>query len=161
MCLDYIKLNEYFDKALEIQEKNLVEEHLMSCSKCRLALNNLIVINKTISILPKPVVGSYFVDKILAKISKVDHPSIEELNDYCDNNISGFAYNKISEHIEECDKCRDSINSIKIQATPYFEQFEFKASANFLDNIFAKIDMAESESISETTTFEIKPVISN
>ena len=149
MCLDYIKLNEYYDNALEVQEINLVEDHLVSCSKCRLAVNNIMVISKTIAILPKASVNSKFVDDLINKIIEIDHPGYEELNDYCDNNISGFAYNKISEHIEACDKCKDTVNSINISSTPYFEQFEFKASNNFLDNIFAKIDIAESQSISE------------
>ncbi len=150
MCLDYIKLNGYYDEALDYKEKSLVEEHVLVCPKCRLAINNIMVISRTIRVLPKPISNPEFVNNLISKIVEVIHPTYDELTDYCDNNISGFVYNKISEHIETCDKCKNTVNSININMTPYFEPFEFKTSNNFIDNIFAKIDIAQSQSISET-----------
>lgn len=145
MCLDYIKLNCYFDNVLTNNEKNLVEEHLLSCHKCRLSLNNLIVLNKTIKSLVIPTIQTNFAENVINKINQFSHPNQDELDNYCANNLATLEYNKINVHVEDCEKCRIIVNQIQNQSKNYFEQFDFKTSGNFLDGIFDKIDFLESE----------------
>lgn len=162
MCLDYIKLNCYFDGVLNQQEKTLVEEHLMSCAKCRLSLNNLNILNKTITGLNNPVVNESFINNLIIQLNKIHHPIYDELSEYCDNSLSAVEYNKINIHIEECEKCRDTVNQINVKSKNYFEQFDFKTSGNFLDGIFNKIDLMESiNNIVHISNTEISAYIDN
>lgn len=162
MCLDYIKLNCYFDGMLNEDEKILIEEHIVSCSKCRLSINNLIILNKTISGLNKPIINEQFVDNVIYKLDKIYHPHNDELNDYCDNTLSSIEYNKINLHIEDCEKCRITVDKIQNNSKNYFEQFEFKTSNIFIDGIFDKIKLSESEKvIKHLSSIDISSYIDN
>lgn len=166
MCFDYIKLNCYIDNELPQGEKNLIEKHLLSCTQCRIQINNLTILNRTILGLPKLSINENFVNKVLSKLEIVDHPDNNKLEDYCNNLLSTSEYNKIDIHTEECEKCRITVNEIKNSSKNYFEQFEFKTSGDFLSGIFDKIEAIEEQNIHKLrvvhiTNTEISAFIDN
>lgn len=163
MCFDYIKLNCYIDNELTQEENILVEDHLLTCVKCRTQINNLFVLHKTILGLSTPSLNEFFVDKVLSKLDNIQHPDKDKLNDYCDNLLSAAEYTKIDTHVENCEKCRLIVNEISNKSKNYFQQFEFKASGDFLSGIFDKIDSAQENPffIKHITNTQISAFIDN
>ena len=146
MCLDYIKISEYIDNVLDEQEMVLAKEHFDSCNKCRKLLNNFLVTVKTVNNLSQPIISDDFVNKIFLKIDEAQiHPTFEELSIYYDNELDEFSFYKIDKHVNSCESCQVVLSGLKNITDSALISDSLNVSANFMDNLFNKIDSLNSE----------------
>jgi anti-sigma factor RsiW len=68
------RLSAFIEEDLQAGEKNLIEEHLKTCSACRRKVADLRLIRETAARLPRQEPGPYFVNRVLCAISQHRNP---------------------------------------------------------------------------------------
>ena len=142
------KLSAYFDEELSLDEKTIVENHLMQCCECEKELN---LIKKTSSCLKnfyKNIAPECpdlnMPEKVMEDLNTCNETS-EDLSAFIDGELSKADIIKISEHLLKCKYCRNDYEFLKETGNVvknYFKHSEEELKipeSKFNENIIGQI----------------------
>jgi len=146
------RMSAYFDEELSLEEKTIVENHLLHCCECKKELN---LIRKTSGCLKdfykkneQDCTDFNISEKVTENLNICSEIS-EDLSAFIDGELSKSDIIKISEHLLKCKYCRNDYellkktgNAVKNYFKNSLEELKFPEN-NFRENIVSRIIFAQ------------------